>query len=250
MSWCILDWDPRPTWNGSHIHSKHIQGCLRTFVCCGWADGSTIMPLPPYLFNWQIFGESVLGQFLGNICGLGYKWCKVHWLRPQIHMEWFLLYFYHMPGVCEHSYAVDGQMDPQSCHFHHTCWPWLLDQVDQTPEYHLGYKTSDVREHWIRAQELMECFPQCSRTFICWGWTDGSTIMPLPPYLLTLTFGTSWIPTGSICAVNVSNDGKGALVEASDSHGIVPTCTPNICKAFKNCWPRISAMTSDGRTPG
>jgi hypothetical protein len=51
--------------------------------------------------------------------------------------------------------------------------------------------TNDVKVHWLRLQTHMTWFPhplhtytRCLRIFICCGWADGSTIMPLPPYLL------------------------------------------------------------------
>jgi hypothetical protein len=40
-----MEWFPHP------IHTYTSTRCLRPFiVCCGWADGSTIMPLPPYMY--------------------------------------------------------------------------------------------------------------------------------------------------------------------------------------------------------
>jgi hypothetical protein len=47
---------------------------------------------------------------------------KVGWLRPQTHMEWFPHLPYVHIMILDHSYAVDGQMDPPSCHFNYTCW--------------------------------------------------------------------------------------------------------------------------------
>ena len=47
MSWCI-GWGPRPTCYGSHTLKTYTR-CLRTYLCCGWEDGSAIMPLSPYL---------------------------------------------------------------------------------------------------------------------------------------------------------------------------------------------------------
>ncbi len=40
-----MEWFPHP------LHTYTSTRCLRPFiVCCGWADGSTIMPLPPYMY--------------------------------------------------------------------------------------------------------------------------------------------------------------------------------------------------------
>jgi hypothetical protein len=166
MSWCI-GWGLKPTWNGSFIHLIHIQYGL------------------------------------------------------------------------DHSYEVDGQMDPTSCHYHHTCWHKEVKRLckycwsqgsckrfysalveapnphgmvpTSTPKYSimqivpnilaqntailkdfLGHSeaANEVKVHWLRHQTDMEWFPHplnsytmCFRPFIWSGWTDGSNIMPLPPYL-------------------------------------------------------------------
>ncbi len=40
-----MEWFPHP------LHTYTSTRCLRPFiVCCGWADGSNIMPLPPYMY--------------------------------------------------------------------------------------------------------------------------------------------------------------------------------------------------------
>ena len=43
-----MEWLPIPT------STPYIQKCLRPFICCGWRDGSTITPLPPYLFDQNL----------------------------------------------------------------------------------------------------------------------------------------------------------------------------------------------------
>ncbi len=50
-----MEWFPHPL----HTHTR----CLRPFICCGRADGSTITPLPPYLYAMN-FWE--LADFLGH----------------------------------------------------------------------------------------------------------------------------------------------------------------------------------------
>jgi hypothetical protein len=43
-------------WFSHPLHAYTSTRCLSPFiVCCGWADGSTIMPLPPYMYA-QNFG--------------------------------------------------------------------------------------------------------------------------------------------------------------------------------------------------
>ena len=125
MSWCI-GWGPNPTWNGSHLHFKDIQGV------------------------WE--------------------------------------HSFAVDGVWEHSYAEDRQMDTWSSHFHYTRqFTFVQDGRNFGDD---SSATNDVMVHWLRPQSHMEWFPppllrytRCLRTFICCGWTDGSTIMPLPPYV-------------------------------------------------------------------
>ncbi len=55
--------------------------------------------------------------------------------------------------------------------------------------------TNDVKVQWLRPQTRMEWFPhplhtytRSLRPFICCGRVDGSTIMPLAPYLYAMNF--------------------------------------------------------------
>ena len=124
--------DVKVQWLRPHTHMEWFTHSLRTytrcfrpFICCGWADGSTILPLPSYLLP-QNLGR--LAYFLGHCEATNDV--KVKWLRPHTHMEWF------------------------------------------TPSLHT--------------------YTRCFRPFICCGWADGSTITPLPPYLLPQNLG-SWL---------------------------------------------------------
>ena len=38
------------------------ERCLKTFICCGWAHGSIIMPLPPYVLTqiWEVSWNHVV----------------------------------------------------------------------------------------------------------------------------------------------------------------------------------------------
>ena len=53
----------------------------------------------------------------------GHTWATydviLHWLMPQTHMKLSQLHSKHVQCVWEHSYAVDGEMDPPSCLFHY-----------------------------------------------------------------------------------------------------------------------------------
>ncbi len=83
ISRCI-GWGPKPTWNGSHIHFKHILGVLAPSYA---VDGEMDPPChaTPIIFAHLDIRE--LANFLG--CSWATNDVKVHWLRPQIHLEWF-----------------------------------------------------------------------------------------------------------------------------------------------------------------
>ena len=73
-----MTWFPHPL----HTYTR----CLRIFICCGWANGSTIMPLPPYLLKQTI---EILQIFWITDHSKATNDVKVHWLRLQTHMIWF-----------------------------------------------------------------------------------------------------------------------------------------------------------------
>ena len=80
MPWHSSNWGAKPSWNGSHIHSKHIpetRRWLTTFICCGWEYGSIIMPLPPHLLAKISLVSGNYGSLLDG------KWCRgaAQWLR-------------------------------------------------------------------------------------------------------------------------------------------------------------------------
>jgi hypothetical protein len=97
-------WGPRPTWNGFHIHSIHVKSVWDHSYA-----GDEQMDPPSCHFHFHnifyIFLSRELADFLGN-CGVTYD-VMVHWVRPLTY-TW----------VWDHSYAVDEQMDPPSCHYH------------------------------------------------------------------------------------------------------------------------------------
>ena len=64
------------------------------------------------------------------------------------------------------------------------------------------------------------------KTFQCYGSADGSTIMPVLPYLLAQNSG-SWRISWVTAELHL-------LVEAPDPHGMIPTSTPNIHQVFEN----------------
>jgi hypothetical protein len=78
-----MEWFPPPPYTPTR--------CLRQFICCGWADGSTIMSLQLYLLakrfrSWQSSWNTARLQLDHSKAAND---VKVDWLRPQTHMEWF-----------------------------------------------------------------------------------------------------------------------------------------------------------------
>ncbi len=88
-------------------------------ICCGWADRSITMLLPPHLLT-QIW-ESSHNHPPGSSC-----WAlndtNVQWLRLQTHLGGFP----HPPQAYTRCLTMFicckwGQMDPAPCHYHRTC---------------------------------------------------------------------------------------------------------------------------------
>jgi hypothetical protein len=132
----------------------------------------------------------------------------------------------HVQSDWEHSYAVDGQMDPPSCHYPHTyCRRRLPKGFNKISRLKLGY--NDVMVHWLRPQTHMEWFPhplqansRCLRTFLCCGWADGFTILPLPLFMEAhipilgsgQISGSKWAAKTSRCI------GRGPILTWNGSH--------------------------------
>jgi hypothetical protein len=106
-----IEWFPHPLESYTHW--------LRTFICCGWADIYTAMPLPPYILalNLLISANPWVTDGL-QITSWRIPWgTRPTWNGSHIHLK-------HIQGIWDHSYAVDGQIYTLPCYFHHTCWPW------------------------------------------------------------------------------------------------------------------------------
>ncbi len=112
MSRCI-GWGPGPTWKDSHIDFNYIQDGWEHSYAYGWADGSSIKPLLPFLLaqnlgSWpnSLSWVTAVLQMMSRCIGWGPRptWKGSHIVFNCMHGGW------------EHSYAVDGQMDPPSCH--------------------------------------------------------------------------------------------------------------------------------------
>ena len=120
---------PKPTWKVSHIQSTYIKQGLRTFICGGWADGSTIIPLPPFLMVLSLGVSGILGLQPAGLHMMVTPWLQmmswcIGW-HPRPKWKASHIQIKYMQAVWDHSYAVAGHMDPPSSHFHHSCWCWV-----------------------------------------------------------------------------------------------------------------------------
>ena len=124
-------------------------------------------------------------------------WCSTPtWNGSHIHFK------YIQGGYWQCAYALDGDMDPASCCYHHI---FLLRLR----------KSAEIFSHW--------CKQKWSTMSTCSGWRYGSVIMLLPPHLfaqilevswnLRSLLGTKWYP----CIV----------VDALNPHKMVSTSTQN-----------------------
>ncbi len=76
-------WGFYPTRNGYHIPSNHMN--LTTFICCEWAHGTFIMPIPLHVLtqmwevNWNLY----------HCLSWATQDAIVLWLKLLLNMEWF-----------------------------------------------------------------------------------------------------------------------------------------------------------------
>ena len=78
------------------------------------------MPLPPHCWSWLGRSAGIFGHCLvRNDTTVHSCWVS----KPT----WNGSYFpsRHIKEDWKSSYAFDGNMDPSSCRYHHTCWSWL-----------------------------------------------------------------------------------------------------------------------------
>ena len=88
-------------------------------------------------------------EFLGHSWSSNANDVKVHWLRPQTHMEWFP-HSLHTYTMCFRSFIWSGWADGS------TIMPLL---VTSTGYPHSWPTSNSVKVHWLRLQIHMEGFP-------------------------------------------------------------------------------------------
>ena len=121
-------------WNGSHIHSKHIKGVWQPSYAL---DGDMDLPSCHYHHTCQSrFGKSTIIQghcWMKPLC-IGWG-PKPMWNGSHIHSK-------HIQDVWQSSHAVNGDMDPSSCHSLPPHLPVQIWKVSQNPGSLLGAEWS------------------------------------------------------------------------------------------------------------
>ena len=136
-----------------------------------------------------------------------------------------------MKSIWQHSYAVDGDMDQSSSHIQQTCWP-RCEKSEKALDHCLALYVA--LQHWLRLQTHMEWLTHPPQTYegvynIHMLWMGirihnhaNSTSLVGPD------LGSQWNPVSLLGPVWSPT----ALVEESNTHGMVYTSTPNIWKMF------------------
>ena len=106
-------------WNGSQIHSKHVTGVWQP----SYAVDGDMDPSPWHYHHTCWSRYAILGHCLVLVLTEGF----VQWF--QTHVEWFLHPLQIYERSLAPSYAVDGDMDPSSCHITTFAGPNLRSQV-------------------------------------------------------------------------------------------------------------------------
>ena len=235
--WTHMKWLPHPL--------QTYIGRLTTFTCFGWGYKSIIMPYTTTLTCHDLGSQLKSGvNAWHQMLSLSGCWgSEPSWNGSHIPSK-------HIKGDWQTSYAVDGDMDPSSCHYNHTCWSGFEKSAEIRGHC---LAPNDVLEWLLRLWTHMEWFPYPLQTykrwltnFTCCGWGYGSIIMPLQSHLWVRIWDVSWNP-GSLLGTKCY---PWVVVEALNPHEMVPTSSPNIYKVIDNVrmlwlgiWIRHHAIT-------
>ncbi len=151
----------------SHLLQTYSKW-FRTFICCGWALGSIIMP---YSQHMLALGLRRCFQFTPGIETMA---CCSGWgSRPTLNDSHHI--FWHMQSVWDHSYVVDEHhCNPSSCHYHNPCWHrfWVSAKFPVRT-----WNWNNVMLQWLKLQthikwfsHLLQTYSKWFRTYICCGW--------------------------------------------------------------------------------
>ena len=135
-----------------------------------------------------------------------------------------------MQGVWVLSYAVDGQMDPQSCPLHHSCWPRIKNKVFENSR--MLWMGRCIHNHAI---STILVGPELEFRTLANVWDHSYAVDRQLWILHHATFATSRIY--GVGLISWSQRGykwcQGTMVEAPVPYGMVSTSTSNIYKAFE-----------------
>ena len=218
-------WGSKPTWNGSHIHSRHIKGDWQPSYAFDRDMDPSSCRYHHTCWSWLGRSAGIFGHCLArNDTAVHSGWVS----KPT----WNGSYFpsRHIKEDWKSSYAFDGNMDPSSCRYHHTCWSWLE-------------RSDGVFGHcWARNDTAIYCGWGSQST---WGMVPTSTqsIKNWSISISSIQWMGTWICLHAITSTLIGPDMGSPLkplVSAEhqmilsgngcgfNSHGMIYTSTPDI----------------------
>jgi len=108
--------------------------------------------------SWNPRSLLLIGAEMKPLCrGWG---SKPIWNGSHIHSK-------HIKGAWQPSYALDGAMDPSSCHYHHTCQS-RFGMSAESPG-HCCLLLNETFVYWLRLQTQVEWFSHPLQTYKVFG---------------------------------------------------------------------------------
>ncbi len=120
------DWDSHPTLNGSQIHSKHINNACQTLYTMQWMQ----IWSPHHAITATFVGPDLESQ-LKSWMTLGVKWYH-HAVAEALNPTWNDSHIHskHIKDDWQAFMAVDGDVEPPSCSYQHTCGTGLRKSAE------------------------------------------------------------------------------------------------------------------------
>ena len=182
LSWWS-DWGSTPTWNDSHTHCIHTQGVWLYSYAVYWALDP---PSCPYYHTccWTSFVKSWIVEWRS----MGIKVIIMDLFRLHTNMEWSP-YLLHTCARCLSLITCNGLTDGSTIM---PLLPYLMDQICILPTlWWRSWGTNVIMVELFRLQTHMDwsshpqhSYARCLKSFICYGLTNWSTILPILTHLL------------------------------------------------------------------
>ena len=152
--------------------------CLNTLYSCGWAYGSTFIPLPPQ--RYPQIRES---------WGWNPRWCKCQNYPNTLSLNWGCRNF----QTASHIHVIHSYM--RCLNTLNSCgWGYCSTLTPLPPQRFPQWNPrwcqcgNDPTMLSLRLYNLSNCIPhpchtyiRCLNTLYSCGWAYGSTLIPLPP---------------------------------------------------------------------